>query len=112
MKIVRLFTGSDQEAHFEDLTPDQLAALLPRIVADQAYLNRIPAGTYQDFHTSPQPQIIVQISGEAEYTTADGSRRNLVAGDVLVTEDISGHGHTMRNPTDETRLSINLPFSF
>ena len=110
MKIVRMFSGDDQEAHFEELTPDQVATLLPRIIGDRAFLNRIPAGTFQDFHTSPQPQIIVQISGAAEYMTADGSKRSLAAGEVLVTEDITGHGHTMRNPTNETRLSINLPF--
>ena len=110
VKIVRLFSGDDQEAHLEDLTSDQLVALLPRIIGDQTYLNRIPAGTFQDFHTSPQPQIIVQLSGAAEYLTADGSKASLTVGDILVTEDITGHGHTMRNPSDEARLSINLPF--
>ena len=43
MQIVRVFTGADGESHFEDLTPDEFAALVNRLGEGAIELNRRPS---------------------------------------------------------------------
>ena len=49
------------------------------------------------------------MSGTAEFETADGVVRRLFPGDVLVAEDVTGHGHIARNIGDEFRVSLAVP---
>ncbi len=111
MQIVRVFSGDDGESHFEDLTPDQLAELVSRIGDGKILLNRDAAHSFVDFHTADRHQYVVNISGEIELETADGSKRLLVPGDVLVAEDLTGHGHTSRIVGTESRLSLAVPLA-
>jgi hypothetical protein len=54
---------------------------------------------------------VVNLSGIAEFETADGSKRQLVPGDVLVAEDLTGHGHIARSIGDEFRVSLAVPLA-
>jgi hypothetical protein len=111
MQIVRVFSGDDGESHFEDLTPDQLARLVSRIGDGQILLNRDAAQAFVDFHIADRHQYVVNLSGEIELETADGSKRLLGPGDVLVAEDLTGHGHTSRVVGTEPRLSLAVPLA-
>jgi uncharacterized cupin superfamily protein len=53
----------------------------------------------------------VILSGVAEFETADGTQRRLYPGDVLVAEDLTGHGHIARGIGDEMRVSLAVPLS-
>ena len=53
--------------------------------------------------------IIVNIAGIAEFETADGTKVRMVPGDILVAEDLTGHGHIARSIGDEPRISLAIP---
>ena len=65
----------------------------------------------QDFHQAPRRQYVVNMSGTAEFETADGSVRRMYPGDVLIAEDVTGHGHIARSIGDEHRVSLAVPLA-
>jgi hypothetical protein len=111
MQIVRVFAGADGESHFEDLTPDQLEGIVNRVGEGEIILNRRPSPSVHDYHNAPRRQYVVNLSGVSEYETADGTVRRLMPGDVLVAEDLTGHGHIARNLGNDIRLSLAVPLA-
>ena len=111
MQIVRVYAGDDGESYFEDLTPEQLAEMVNRVGEGDILLNSRPAPHFLDYHTAPRRQYVMHLAGTAEYETADGSVRRLGAGDVLVAEDLTGHGHIARTVGDEVRYSLGIPLA-
>ncbi len=111
MQIVRVYSGDDGESHFEDLTADQFAEVVNRVGEGEVLLNRRESPSFSDYHTAPRRQYVVNLSGIAEFETADGSKRQLVPGDVLVAEDLTGHGHIARSIGDEFRVSLAVPLA-
>jgi len=111
MQIVRVYSGADGESHFEDLTPDRLSEIVARIGKGPVNLNRRTSPSFSDYHTAPRRQYVVNLSGIAEFETADGSKRRLVPGDVLVAEDLTGHGHIARSVGTEFRVSLAVPLA-
>ena len=111
MQIVRVYTGDDGESHFEDLTPDQFAEIVNNIGNGPINLNCRPSPSFSDYHNAPRRQYVVNLSGVAEFETADGIKRRLYPGDVLVAEDLSGHGHIARSIGDELRVSLAIPLA-
>ena len=111
MQIVRVFSGGDGESHFEDLTPDQFAEIVNRVGEGDIILGRRPSPAFSDYHTAPRRQYVVVLSGIAEFETADGSKRRLDPGDVLVAEDLTGHGHTARSIGEGLRVSLAVPLA-
>ena len=109
MRIVRVFSGDDGESHFEDLTPDQLAEIIFPIGSGEITLGRRPSPSFSDYHNAPRRQYVVNMSGTAEFEVADGTVVRMVPGDVLVAEDITGHGHIARSIGDEFRVSLAVP---
>ena len=111
MQIVRVYSGGDGESHFEDLTPDQLAEIVFPIGAGPITLGRRPSPSFSDYHTAPRRQYVINLSGIAEFETADGTVRRLMPGDVLIAEDLTGHGHIARSIGDEFRVSLAVPLA-
>jgi len=54
---------------------------------------------------------VVNLAGVAECETADGSKRRLYPGDVLVAEDVTGHGHIARSIGEAFRVSLAIPLA-
>ena len=111
MKIVRVYSGDDGESHFEDMTADQLAEIVFPIGNGPITLNRRPSPSFSDYHNAPRRQYVVNLSGTAEFETADGTKHRLVPGDVLIAEDLTGHGHIARSIGDEFRVSLAIPLA-
>jgi hypothetical protein len=111
MQIVRVYSGDDGESHFEDLTPDQFAEIVNNIGEGAVNLNRRSSPSFSDYHTAPRRQYVVNMSGIAEFEVADGTKRRLNPGDVLVAEDLTGHGHIARSIGDEFRVSLAVPLA-
>ena len=74
-------------------------------------LNCRPSPSFSDYHQAPRRQYVVNLSGLAEFETADGSKRRLSPGDVLVAEDLTGHGHIARSIGEEFRVSLAIPLA-
>ena len=110
-QIVRVYTGSDGESHFETLTPDQFADLANNTGPGDIIVNRRPSPSFSDYHNAPRRQYVVNLNGIAEFETADGSKVRMFPGDVLVAEDLTGHGHIARSIGDEFRVSLAVPLA-
>ena len=111
MQIVRVYSGDDGESHFEDLTPEQFSEIVNRVGTGDINLNVRPSPTFSDYHTAPRRQYVVNMAGIAEFETADGTVRRLHPGDVLVAEDLTGHGHIARSIGEESRVSLAVPLA-
>ena len=110
MAIVRVYTGDDGESHFEELdlaSHPELTELRP---VKGIQFRSLEGGTFMDFHHAPRRQYVFTLSGEMEIGLGDGTVRKFGPGDVLVAEDLSGRGHTMRVSSTEPRLSVAVPF--
>ena len=111
MQIVRVFSGDDGESHFEDVSAEDFAKIANRLGEGDIQVNQRPAPSFSDYHTAPRRQYVVILSGVAEFETADGSVRRLHRGDVLVAEDVTGHGHIARGIGNEMRVSLAVPLA-
>ena len=111
MKIVRVYAGDDGESHFEELTPEQMAEIANRLGTGDINLNRRPSPTFSDYHTAPRRQYVVGLEGTGEFETADGTKVQMGPGDILVAEDLSGHGHIARSLGEGFRTSLAIPLA-
>ena len=107
--IVRIFTGDDGESHFQDVTPDEFAGIANNVGPGDITVGQRPPGWWDDYHTAPRHQYVVFMSGGAEIEVADGGKKQFGPGDVLVAEDLTGHGHIIRNTGEEARISLAVP---
>ena len=111
MKIVRIYTGADDQTHFEDLAADTFATLAANVGEGPIRVNQGPAKSFSDFHNAPRRQYVVVMSGAMEIEISDGTKRHLVPGDVLVAEDLTGKGHTTRGIGEHPRISLAVPLA-
>ena len=109
--IIRVYTGSDGESHFEDLTSDQFAEIANNLGSGPINVMRRASPSFTDYHNAPRRQYVVNMSGIAEFEVADGTVKRLCPGDVLVAEDLTGHGHIARSVGDEFRVSLAVPLA-
>lgn len=111
MTVVRLYTGSDNQSHFEDvqvpLKDGGKVGFLSERVPVTGIVFRETAGDYNyDFHTAPRRQYVVNLEGEVEIEVGDGTRRILRSGDILLAEDTTGQGHISRAVAGKPRRSL------
>lgn len=105
MKIIRLYADPHGESHFDDIEETRVEhrvhADFTRII-DAYGLGFKEAGAQGDepdlgeWHTAPQRQYVLILSGETEIEVSDGEKRVLKAGRVLLVEDTFGKGHRNR----------------
>ena len=111
MKVIRIYTGSDNQSHFEDVVVPMKDAgkigFISEITQATGVVFRETGGDYNyDFHTAPRRQYVVNLEGEVEIEVGDGSKRILRAGDILLAEDTTGQGHISRAVAGKPRKSL------
>jgi quercetin dioxygenase-like cupin family protein len=111
MKVVRIYTGPDHQTHFQDLDLETFAKLSANVGEGPVRLNRGPAKSSLDFHNAPRRQYVVVMAGVMEIEISDGTKRQLVPGDVLVAEDLTGKGHITRGVGEDPRISLAVPLA-
>lgn len=111
MNIVRVYSGDDGESHFEDVSSEEMVEIAKRLGEGDIQLNARPAPSFSDYHTAPRRQYVLHLLGTAEYECADGSKQQLVPGDVLVAEDLTGHGHIARGLGEGERYILAIPLA-
>ncbi len=111
MKIIRVFSGDDGESHFEDVTAEEMATIVNRVGSGDITLGLRPSPSFSDYHTAPRRPYVVNLSGTAEFECADGSKIQMEPGDILVAEDLEGHGHIARSLGDTPRASLAVPLA-
>jgi hypothetical protein len=115
MKIVRLYTGSDQKSHFEDIEV-KFGGNQPMLTTDprpatSAVFRCAPAGLFLDRHPAPRRQYLVTLSGSWEIETSNGLKRTFKTGDVMLADDTTGEGHTSRVIGSEPYVFMTVPLA-
>ena len=112
MKVTRVYTGHDDQSHFEDLeiplAPGQYGRLSALIPGTGVVFRETPAGGLLDFHPAPQRQFVITLGGAAEIECGDGDKRRFGPGDILLADDTTGQGHITRE-IEGPRRSLFIP---
>jgi len=88
----KLYTGPDNASHVLEGTIKESERT--DVVAIHFKESR-PHASF-DWHTAPEAQYVLTLSGTLEFTTRDGETFVLRSGDVLVATDDIGSGHKWR----------------
>jgi hypothetical protein len=107
MKVTRIYTGDDQQSHFEELDVPQVEVPFgQRPGLTQFQTEMYPAGgvlfriTPQsdegEFHPAPRRQFVITLTGLVELECGDGARHRFGPGDIMLADDTTGQGHISR----------------
>ena len=100
MRVTRVYTGEDQQSHFEDLElPEeetQHGWFSARVPASGVVFRRTPPGGSLDFHQAPRRQFVIMLTGAVEIECGHAAVRRFAAGDVILADDTTGQGHISR----------------
>jgi hypothetical protein len=113
MKIARIYTGSDNESHFEDIEID--LNFNGRVKASELQpttgiiFRSAPPNHLSDYHPVPKRQYVITLSGQVEIETGDGTIRRFGPGDVMLAEDTGGRGHITRVIGNRPRQYVFIP---
>jgi NADPH:quinone reductase-like Zn-dependent oxidoreductase len=111
MKITRLYTGDDNESHFEDvdipLEDKGAIGMLSRpLQATGIIFRETGAGYDYDWHPAPQRQFVIMLEGAVDIEVSGGMTRRFGPGDIVLAEDTGGRGHISRAVDGKPRRSI------
>jgi quercetin dioxygenase-like cupin family protein len=106
IRCIRLWTGDDQNSHFEegflDIEPGRNADLLTgQLPASTISFEETAPGGKLDWHTAPVRQLVITLSGTLDFWTRGGAHFLISPGDVLLAEDTAGGGHSWRLVDDQ-----------
>jgi hypothetical protein len=101
MKITRLYTGTDDRSHFDEIEVpfesrgDFGLFTLPEITK-AVFFREEPPGWKYAWHNVVCREYVITIDGKAEIEVGSGDKRVFRKGDVLIAEDSTGQGHRTR----------------
>ena len=112
MQITRVYTGDDGESHFEtidvSMSESRYGSLSELFEAEGVMFRTTPIGGELDFHNAPRRQFVVNLSGTVEIEVGDGTKLQLLGGDILLADDVTGRGHITRD-VEGPRHSLFIP---
>jgi quercetin dioxygenase-like cupin family protein len=97
IRAFKLYTGLDHASHVLEGTINERDST--DVIA--MHFKETPAHSANDWHSSPEQQYVITLSGTLEFTTRDGETFVLRPGDVLLSEDNLGTGHKWRLTDDQ-----------
>jgi hypothetical protein len=101
-RLLHVYATPDGESHLEVISVAPTAGTLP--------LTGLRAISYKpnkvDWHHAPQPQFAINLTGDLQVETSDGSKRKIGPGDLVYLEDTHGKGHITRLLGPVTALFI------
>ena len=111
MGIFRLYSGSDGESHLEEIDLASHHELTTQQDVTGVTFQESPPGRVSDWHNAPRRHYVINLSGEVEIGLGDGTVKRFGPGDVVLAEDLTGHGHTARVLGVQPRVSIHIPLA-
>lgn len=99
MKVTRIYTGDDNQSHFEDLdipmSASQIGAMSAAIPAASVFFRDTGDGGPEviDYHVAPRRQFVIHLAGRVEIVCGGGESRRFGVGDILLADDTTGQGH-------------------
>lgn len=111
MNITRLYTGTDNESHFEDVKIDledaeDIGHLSVMLEATGIIFRRTDPDYTYTWHNAPRRQFILMLDGAVDVEIGDGTIRRFSTGEILLAEDITGRGHISRAVNNQPRTSV------
>ena len=111
MKITRIYTGKDNQSHFEDIDINLKyggkGGFMTELIKATGVVFRETDGSYNyNFHNAPRRQYVVNLEGEVEIEIGDRTKRIPHSGDILLAEDTTGQGHKSRAVGGKPRKSL------
>ena len=110
MHVTRIYTGSDNQSHFEDLEVElglNRVGSISELIPATGVIFRETGGDYDyDFHNPTRRQYVVNLDGAVEITVGNGDKRVFGAGEVFLAEDTTGQGHISRAVNGKIRHSL------
>jgi quercetin dioxygenase-like cupin family protein len=105
IRCVRLWTGDDQNSHFEEgvfeLEPGQRGDFLSdKIAVATISFQETASGGAFAWHTAPVRQLVITLSGTLDFQTRQGEHFLLQPGNILLAEDTVGSGHSWKLTDD------------
>jgi hypothetical protein len=108
MRFYRLYTGDDNQSHFEKLNDSSASKLFNTVHSVKGLVFRIENRPHLfDWHPAPRRQWVITLAGSVEIGLGDGSSMTFGPGDVFLAEDVTGQGHTAK-PRDWVRAFVHL----
>jgi quercetin dioxygenase-like cupin family protein len=107
IRCVRLWTGDDNNSHFEEgvieLQPGQRGDWLSGTsdVITISFQETASGGAFA-WHTAPVRQLVITLSGTLDFQTRDGEHFLLHPGNILLAEDTAGSGHSWKLTDDSS----------
>ncbi|MDA0262650.1 MAG: cupin domain-containing protein [Chloroflexi bacterium] len=115
MQVVRIYSGDDGESHFQEIDlPFERLAEAERTALENAesiHFRRYQPGGFLEWHTAPRRQYVITLEGQVEVGLGDGTKRVFSAGDVILADDLTGHGHTTAVHGGKVRVSVAIPLA-
>jgi quercetin dioxygenase-like cupin family protein len=115
MQVVRIFTGADQQSHFEEIklsfAGDPTLLTTEPQAAKMIAFRSAPPGTVLDWHPAPRRQYVITLSGQWDIVCGDGTTRRFKPGDVMLADDLTGQGHQSRVVGNEPHVFITVPLT-
>ncbi|TYC80974.1 cupin domain-containing protein [Novosphingobium sp. BW1] len=114
--VAHLYGGEDGESHLEMLPLPRTGGKEGRSVQTRLYATDVEIadtlpGDFIDFHGVSTPRFLIVLAGSLEIGLGDGSKYILSKGDIVLADDVTGHGHTSRTigPTPLRVMTVRLP---
>jgi quercetin dioxygenase-like cupin family protein len=98
-RCVRLWTGEDQNSHFEEgviqLEAGARGDLFSgRLATTTISFQETASGGAFAWHTAPVRQLVITLGGTLDFKTRQGEHFLIGPGDILLAEDTAGSGHS------------------
>ena len=107
-RLIHVYATPDGESHLDLVEISNDAGEIPvTAMTARAYARNISNNA--DWHTAPQKQFAINMTGSLEVEISDGSRHMIGQGDLVYLEDITGKGHVTRVVSPVTNLFIHVP---
>lgn len=111
MKITRIYTGTDNESHFEEIeieleSAGDIGKLSEKVNATGIIFRRTEPDYDYDWHNAPERQYIIMLDGAVDVELGDGTVRRFSTGDIVLVEDVTGRGHKSSAVNNEPRTSV------
>lgn len=105
--IYHLYTGANDHSYMETIR----LPYLQRMDVSEMYLKMTPPGKVFELHNAPQRNYVLTLRGCLEFTTSLGKSFMIRPGDILLAEDVTGHGHSWKMMGHEpwVRAYVTLP---
>jgi hypothetical protein len=108
MGTSRMYTDAAGDTTWQPIDLAQQAEWLKGMKAETITFGIRPPHVEQDWHPAPKRQFVIILSGGLQITYPDGSKRQFMAGEARLMDNITGKGHKTIAVGDEPCVTATV----